>query len=93
MTPKQAAAAFFEACAKEDWDEMQKFWEGRLTKNDKDNLGGLHVIRIGEQFKSKSYHGWYVPYEIKLKNGEVKKFNLALSNRNPGKRYVVDGGI
>ena len=26
MTPKEAAAAFFEACSKENWDEVQKLW-------------------------------------------------------------------
>jgi len=44
-------------------------------------------------FKPKPYPGWFVPYEIKFKNGEVTKFNLAVRNDNPAKRYVVDGGI
>ena len=26
MTPEQAARAFFEACEKKDWDEVQKFF-------------------------------------------------------------------
>jgi len=26
MTPEQAARAFFEACGKNDWDEVQKFF-------------------------------------------------------------------
>jgi hypothetical protein len=93
MTPKEAAAAFFQACSKEDWDEVSKFWEGPVTKRLKKYLGGLQVISIGEPFQSKAYHGWFVPYEIKFKNGETKKSNLDLTNRNPGNRYVVDGGI
>ncbi|MGD0382170.1 MAG: zf-HC2 domain-containing protein [Thermoguttaceae bacterium] len=94
MTPKEAAQAFFKACSKENWDEVSKFWEGPVTKRRKEYLGGLQVITISEPFQSKAYlHGWFVPYEIKLKNGEVKKNNLDLTNRNPGKRYVVDGGI
>ncbi len=95
MTPKEAAEAFFEACSNEDWDEAQKFWSGSVSGRIKEYLGGLQIISIGEPFQSKGYtkSGWFVPYEIKLKNGAVKKLKLAVRNDNPGKRYIVDGGI
>lgn len=94
MTPKEAATAFFEACAKENWDEVQKFWgSAAADKSLKEYLGGLEVISIGEPFQAKPYPGWFVPYEIKFKNGGVHKYNLAIRNDNPAKRYVVDGGI
>ncbi len=94
MTPKEAAQAFFEACAKEDWEEVLKFESfTRISDRSKKYLGGLEVISIGEPFQSKSYPGWYVPYEIKLKNGKVKKHNLAFKKRQPANRYIVDGGI
>jgi len=94
MTPKEVATAFFQACADEDWDEFLKFWPATaVSERLKNYLGGLEIISIGEPFKSGGYGGWFVPYEIKFKNGEIKKMNLAVRNDNPAKRFVVDGGI
>ena len=59
----------------------------------KDYLGGLEVISIGEPFQSMGYPGWFVPYEIKLQSGEIKKHNLAIRNDNPAHRFELDGGI
>ena len=94
MDPKETAQAFFEACADENWDEFLKFWSASaVDQRIKDYLGGVEIISIGEPFKSGRYPGWFVPYEIKFKNGSIKKMNLAVRNDNPAKRYVVDGGI
>jgi outer membrane lipoprotein-sorting protein len=94
MGPREMAQAFFQACADEDWDEFLKFWSASaVDQRMKDYLGGVEIISIGEPFKSGRYAGWFVPYEIKLKSGRIKKFNLAVRNDNPAKRYVVDGGI
>jgi hypothetical protein len=94
MGPRETAQAFFEACADEDWDEFLKFWPASaVDQRLKDYLGGIEIISIGEPFKSGRYAGWFVPYEIKFKNGHTKKMNLAVRNDNPAQRYVVDGGI
>jgi outer membrane lipoprotein-sorting protein len=94
MGPKATAAAFFDACAKEDWNAFLKFWSATAVDEKlKSYLGGLEVMSLGEPFKSGLYHGWFVPYEIKMKDGTVRKHNLAVRNDNPAKRYVVDGGI
>jgi hypothetical protein len=94
MSPKEAASAFFEACVKEDWSEFLKFYSMlAVDKDTKQYLGGLEIISIGEPFKSGEYPGWFVPYEIRFKNGRVQKHNLIVRNDNPAKRYVVDGGI
>jgi len=94
MDPKETAQAFFQACADENWDEFLKFWSASsVDQRIKDYLGGIEIISIGEPFKSGQYSGWFVPYEIKFKNGSIKKMNLAVRNDNPAKRYVVDGGI
>ncbi|MHC4759214.1 MAG: hypothetical protein ACYTE8_11205 [Planctomycetota bacterium] len=92
MTPKEVAEALFTACAEENWDEFQKYW-GSGHEKMKDYLGGLEIISIGEPFQKGAYPGWFVPYEIKLKNGHVKKHNLAIRNDNATKRYMFDGGI
>jgi hypothetical protein len=96
MTPREAAQAFFQACAEENWEEVLKFWTGSRIDDDlKEYLGGLKIMSLGEPFKSKGYTrtGWFVPYEIRLKSGEIKKFNLAIRKDNPARRFVVDGGI
>ncbi len=86
MTPAEAARAFFEACAKKNWDEAQKFaWP--LDERFKSYLGGLQIVRLGTPFQSKSYGGWFIPYEIKL----TMKATFMVCNDNPAKRYVVFG--
>jgi hypothetical protein len=94
MGPKETAQAFFQACADENWEEFLKFWSASaVDQRIKNYLGGIEIISIGEPFKSGRYPGWFVPYEIKFKNGSIKEMNLAVRNDNPAKRYVVDGGI
>ena len=94
MGPKESATAFFQACTQENWDEVLKFWSASAVDQWlKDGMGGLEIVSIGEPFKSGQYPGWFVPYEIRLKSGGVKKHNLAIRNDNPAQRYVVDGGI
>jgi hypothetical protein len=93
MTAEQASRAFFEACSREDWNEAGKFMSP-VTADMKEYLGGLEIVSLGESFTSKAYHsGRFVPYEIKLKNGYVKKHNLAIRKDNPAGRWQVDGGI
>jgi hypothetical protein len=92
MTAEQAARAFFEACGREDWTEVAKF-EAALNGQLKDYLGGVEIISLGKSFTSKNYGGRFVPYAIKLKNGETHKHNLAVRKDNPAHRWQVDGGI
>ena len=94
MTPKEMTRAFFQACADEDWDELLKFLtDSEVSQVIKDIYGGLEIISIGEPFKSDKYHGWHVPYEVKLKSGRIKKWNFAVTNRNVVQRYLCDGGF
>jgi outer membrane lipoprotein-sorting protein len=91
MTPKQAAEAFFKACADRNWDEVLKFWSAsRVDERLKEYLGGLEIISIGEPFKSGLYPGWFVPYEIKLPQ-TASEFHMRLSNANSAKRFVITG--
>jgi len=88
------AEAFFHACEDENWDEVKKFWPvSDIPQRIKDILGGLKLISLGDPFQSGRYPGWFVPYEIRFRNGSVKKMNLAVRNDNPAKRYVFDGGL
>ena len=92
MTAEEAAHAFFEACAKGDWTEAEKFISP-VNQRLKDYLGGLEIVSLGKPFTSQAYPGQFVPYEIKLKDGTVKKHNLAVRKDNPAGRWQVDGGI
>ncbi len=96
MTPKEAATAFFTACANEDWDEVLKFL-GRtaVSQSFKDHLGGLEIIEIGEPFQSPGYtsKGWLIPYKIRFKSGDIQEHNLALRRDNPANRFELDGGL
>ena len=94
MEPKEVAQAFFQACADEDWDEVLKFRPSSAVPQWlKDTYGGLEIINIGEPFKSGGYSGWFVPYEVRLKSGGIRKLNLAIRKDNPAKRYIQDGGL
>jgi len=94
LNSEQAARAFFDACAHEDWDEAGKFCT--ITGSLKAYLGGLQVISTSDHFTSALSlisGAEFVPYEIKLKNGNVKKHNLALKRDRQTRRWFVDGGI
>jgi RNA polymerase sigma factor (sigma-70 family) len=95
MSPDQATRAFFEACGRGDWNEVDKFCAGiaPLDEQFKAWLTGVTVVNIGQSFTRPSYPGTYVPYEIRFKNGETKKFNLAIRRDNPQGRWMFDGGL
>lgn len=93
MTPKEAATAFFQACADENWDEAAKFWpRSQIEDSLKKSLGGLKIVSIGEPFQSEGYangKGWFVPYEIEYKPVEGA---ITLSKDNAAERFVITEG-
>jgi len=99
ISAKMAAQLFFEALSKSNWKEIEDVFvflnksSDNSIKEFKDDFGGLDILSIGEPFKSGLFPGMFVPYEIKLKNGEIQKNNLALRNDNPFKVWIVDGGL
>jgi hypothetical protein len=92
LTSVQAAESFFYAAGDYDWTEVRKFWLGDIEDNTRRRLGGLTVISIGEAFTSRIYPGVFVPYEVRLSNGEIRKHNLALKKGTQAGRWYVDGG-
>ena len=89
---QEAAQAFLKALSEEDWQEVSKFDSDSVSQPYKDKYGGLEIISIGESFKPDDYYGWKVPYEVRLKSGEIQKHDLAL-DVGPDGQFVVDGGI
>ena len=96
ITSKRAAELIFDAMSKNDFETDKEIWaqfnfvSKKIMKN---KYGGLQVIKIGESFKSGSYPGEFIPYEVKLTDGSIKKWKLALRNDNPNKVWMVDGGL
>jgi hypothetical protein len=91
--PKEAVAYFFDALAKEDWDAvLQVMQRSPVHPGVKATYGGLQVISIGEAFQSGLYAGYFVPYQVRLRDGTVKSHKIAIRNDNPAHRWVVDGG-
>jgi hypothetical protein len=98
ISSKRVAELFFEGMAKNDWKQVEETCDlfkgnSEKVKKIKEYWGGVKIIRIGEPFKSGLYPGDFVPYEVKFKSGETKKFNLAVRNDNPNKVWIVDGGF
>jgi hypothetical protein len=94
MSAEQAARAFFGACGRSDWTEVAKFFQFMPINGEiKDYIAGMTIVSLGNSFTSKGYPGRFVPYEIKLKNGDVKKHNLALKKDTKTDRWFIDGGF
>jgi outer membrane lipoprotein-sorting protein len=94
MTPKEAATLFFNAWANEDWEEALKFMgQTDIPQLIKNHYGGLEIIEIGKPFQSANHPGWFVPYKLRLKSGEMREHNLALRKDNSANRFEYDGGF
>ena len=106
-TPAQAARTFLEASSSGDWAEVAKYWDPEFLKKHPEDLethknfyGGMELISLGKPFRGRviewnnaEYAGIYVPYEIRLKNGSIKKWQLCIRCDNPEHRWYFDGGM
>ncbi len=99
ISSKQATELFFTAISKGNWESIQGFFPDFCNYNSKDKsklinyYKGLKIIEIGKSFKSGNYPGEFVPYKIKLLNGNIIENNLALRNDNKFKIWQFDGGL
>jgi hypothetical protein len=95
-TAEETAKMWWNALSESDWVMVYKldpsFEHSSNLEAMKLEYGGLQIMSIGSSFKSGRYAGVYVPYEAKLKSGEVLKYNLALRKDNPQKAWIIDGG-
>ncbi len=93
-TARDAAVTFLEGMAQRDWDRVLTVYPAtEVPESYRRYGGGLRIISIGEPFQSGPYPGWFVPYEVQLADGTRKKWNLAVRNDNPGRRWIQDGGF
>jgi outer membrane lipoprotein-sorting protein len=100
MSPQEAVKAFYTALSKLDFNEMQKFipdselkgMKGEIEEASKRGINvkeQLPTVEVGEASWSEEHSAYFV----RCREAGVKKFNLAIRNDNPAKRWVVDGGI
>ncbi|MGA2679916.1 MAG: hypothetical protein ABSF37_11550 [Sedimentisphaerales bacterium] len=100
MSPQESVKKYFEAFSKLDFNEMQKFEPDSAVKAMKgeceeakkhgmDIKEQIPTVEVGEAFWSAEQSAYFVKCHI----SGVKKFNLAVRNDNPAKRWVVDGGL
>jgi hypothetical protein len=100
MSPAEVVKACVDAWARFDWDEMRKFDRESDVAEDEAKVGeaqkrGVDVhsifpkIEVGEAVWSVEQSTWFV----KCRAIQVKKWNLAVRQDNPAKRWQVDGGI
>ena len=92
-TPKEVAFYFFNACAKNDWKSAKKVAPFPYHPFLKPYFSDLEIIEIGEAFQSGTYPGYFVPYTVKLKSGDIKQNNLGLRNDNSEGMWQIDGGL
>jgi hypothetical protein len=91
--PRETARYFFDALRAENWAAVAPLTGGTSVPDIiRRTYGRVEVISIGEPFRSGLYPGYFVPYQVRLSNGFVKKFKLAVRNDNPAQQWMVDGG-
>jgi hypothetical protein len=92
MTPKEAMQAFFDAYARKDVAEVQKFSDGSMSGEMLKKMMevvSFTDVHIGEPIRDKETGTWRISAEANM----IKKWNLALRPHKVAKRYIVDGGI
>ena len=94
------ARAFFDALSTGDVNALRCIvpHAGMFEEpNIRPRLLGLKIISIGAPFQKSTIpekSQWFVPYEIQLKSGELRKGELGLVNNYPGRAgWVFDGGF
>ena len=106
-TPEEAAKIFLTACSQNDWDTAGKYLDPQFLKkyphfysNFTNLYGGLELISLGKPFKGRvimfggaEYAGVYVPYEMRLGDGAVKKSQVAIRCDNAEHKWYWDGGM
>jgi hypothetical protein len=97
ITSEETAKRFFEAWNSKDWKTVDQLMPGFINspgvEEVKNEFGGLTIVSIGKSFKSGQYRGEFVPYEVRLKSGTIRKMNLAIRCDNKEKKWWVDGGF
>lgn len=94
LSAREAASVFLSAFSDWDTDIIYKYLHPEEAEEIFRNIyEGAKLINLGIPFRSGSNeHLMFVPYTLRLKDGEVKKMNLVLADYS-GDAWVFDGGL
>jgi RNA polymerase sigma factor (sigma-70 family) len=102
-TADGATKGIFDTWARGDWNSFSTNFtesgvplDSYLTEEMKSNLVGMEIISIGEAtnwLSNGNIKKWFVPYDIRFKDGSEKKFRLSIGQDKTTGRYFFDGGF
>ncbi len=92
-SPEDVAHILFKAMENKDISSVKDILSYYDMKTLEVTYNGAKLINLGNPFKSGLYPGVFVPYEIMLPDGSIRKQNLALRNDNEDKVWIIDGGL
>ena len=101
MSPDAVARKFFESLSTGDVNVLRCIVPkaGMFEEpNFRPRVLGLRIISIGKPFQKPNFpekSQWYVPYEVRLKTGEIRKGDLGFIQSHPRHRgkWTFDGGF
>ncbi len=89
----EAASLILNAFSNWNTDILGKAIDPSLLQPYKAVYAGAELIDIGKAFRSgNDENETFIPYILKLSNGQIKRYNLALY-RTPGNGWIVIGGL
>jgi hypothetical protein len=104
-TPDAAAARIFKVLEQGNWEEFitnyaepgepSNTYASMFTDERKSNLAGMEIISIGQPtnwLSTPSVNKWFVPYEIRFKDGSIKSHRLSVGQDAATQRFFFDGG-
>jgi hypothetical protein len=92
VSAKQAATVILKSVSEKNIEPVKEAFRGYDVKVLAQYFG-LQILEIGDSFTSEISVVEFIPCKVKLPNGEIKKFNLALRNDNANKIWVISGGF
>jgi RNA polymerase sigma factor (sigma-70 family) len=105
-TPDAATEGILDALARGDWDTFitnyaepdvpRNFYDQAFTDEIKSNLVGMEIISIGQPtnwLSNGNINKWFVPYDVRFKDGSEKKFRLSVGQDTSTGRFYFDGGL
>lgn len=93
LGPEDAAKKILGAFEKWDTSVIYKVIDPELAERSyRDIYEGAVLLKVGEAFRSGEFPGAFVPYVLRIRDGHVKEWNVALRRSADG-GWEVDGGI
>jgi hypothetical protein len=96
LGPRDVARRFLQAAIDRDRATLEMLGASPHVAETIAQMGVSAVVSLGEPFRTGAFPGLYVPYVIRVGQGDAvttRTYNLAVRNDNPQRRWIFDGGI